>query len=177
MLRRAREVARGGAPTHNLPMLEIERLSWLKPRYLVRDDRGSSGEWVRARFKESMAGELGGRRYEFARDGRKRFSLIEGGRVLATADAARRGRWAISVGGSAYELARRSAWRSEMELRAAGEAVGRIHRGRAARGKVVCELPAELPAPVQAFAGLLALTLWNRAAASSSGAASAASSG
>jgi hypothetical protein len=94
-------------------VLEIERLSWLTPRYAVRDDRGHSGMWVRRHFKEAMTGEVDGQTYELRRDGRKHFSLIQSGRVLITADAGRRGRWAISAGASVYKLRRKSAWRSD----------------------------------------------------------------
>ncbi len=32
-------------------MIEIERVSWLKPRSVVRDDLGHSGTWARRRFR------------------------------------------------------------------------------------------------------------------------------
>jgi hypothetical protein len=148
-------------------VLEIERLSWLKPRYAVRDDRGHTGMWMRRRFKENMTGDLDGHPYELGRDGRKHFFLAQAGSVLATADAGRRGSWAISVGGSAYELRRKSAWRSEMELQGGPTSIGSIRKAKAPRGKVLCELPLELSPAVQAFIGFLVVTLWNRAAASS----------
>ena len=84
-----------------------------------------------------------------------------------TADAAGRGRWAIAAGNSCYELGRKSPWRSEMELRSGDATIGSIRKGKAPRGKVVCELPTELSLPTQAFVGFLVLTLWNRATASS----------
>jgi hypothetical protein len=155
-------------------VLEIERLSWLTPRYAVRDDRGHGGTWVRSRFKETMTGDLDGRQYELARDGRRRFVLMQAGGVVATADAGRRGRWAISVGNSAYELRRKSAWRSEMELRADGTTIGSIRKGTAPRGRILCDLPPELSPAAQAFIGFLVVVLWSRAAASSGAAAGAA---
>ncbi len=54
-----------------------------------------------------------------------------------------------------------------MELLRAETTIGSIRKGKAPRGKVVCELPPELSLGVQTFIGLLALTLWSRAAASS----------
>jgi len=121
-------------------VLEIERLSWQKPRYAVRDARGQSGMWVRRRFKETMTGDLDGHPYELGRDGRKHFFLAQEGSVLATADAARRGSWAISVGDSAYELRRKSARRSEMELRGGQTTIARFgeERRRAARSFASC---------------------------------------
>ncbi len=148
-------------------MLEIERLSRLTARYAVRDDRGHRGVWVRRRFRETITGELDGHPYELVRDGRKRFRLMQAGDVVATADAGGRGRWAISVGDSSYELRRRTSWRSEMELRGPGTMIGSIRRGRGPGGKVLCELPPELSPAAQAFVGFLVMTLWSRSAASS----------
>ena len=70
-------------------MLEIERLSWMTPRYAVRDDRAHTGMWVRRRFEETMTGELDGQPYELMHHGRKRFLLLQAGSVLATAEARR----------------------------------------------------------------------------------------
>jgi hypothetical protein len=148
-------------------MLEIERLSWWRRRYGVRDDRGSKGTWVARHFKEEMTGDLDGQPYVFGREGRRRFFLLRSGLLVAEGHSAKRGRWRVSADQLTYELRRRSRWRSEMELVGSGGPVGRIRRQRARRAKVVCELPAELSPAVQTFVGLLVLTLWNRAAASS----------
>ena len=123
--------------------------------------------WERHRFRETMAGELDGEPYELGRAGRKHFFLAQTGQVLVTADAAKRGRWSISVGDTSFELRRPSAWRSAMELRRGEQPVGSIRKGKAPRGRTVCELPDELSSAVQAFIGFHVITLWNRAAASS----------
>ncbi|MBV8956270.1 MAG: hypothetical protein JO179_19185 [Solirubrobacterales bacterium] len=157
-------------------MLEIERVSWRAPRYAVRDDDGPVGVWIRRRFGEAMTGEIDGEPYELRPDGRRRFMLLGPGTQLATAEATRRGRWTVLVQGSTYELARQSAWRSGMDLRSRAITIGSIRKGSAGRGRVFCELPAELPRPVQAFIGFVVLLLWNRAA-SSSGAAAVVASG
>ena len=148
-------------------MLVIERVSWRQLRYAVSDDAGHTGRWMRRRFAETMTGDIDGNRFELRRDGRRRFTLVSRDRLLATAEAPTRAHWTITTEGSAYELRRRSRWRSEMELRRGGNAVGSIRKGRALRGQVLCALPAELPPPVQAFIGFVVLALWNRAAASS----------
>ncbi len=112
-----------------------------------------------------MAGDLDGQPYELGRDGRRRFFLMQAGVVVATATAGRRGRWAIAVGDLSYELRRRSAWRSEMELCAHQTAVGSVRKGP--QGKIVCQLPPDVSPAAQAFIGFLVVTLWSRAAASS----------
>jgi hypothetical protein len=112
-----------------------------------------------------MTGELDGQSYELGRDGRRHFFLMQAGVKVATAIAGRRGHWLISVGDSAYELRRKSAWRSEMELRVHKTAVGSIRKGP--RGQVLCEVLPELSPASQAFIGFLVVTLWRRTAASS----------
>jgi hypothetical protein len=148
-------------------VLVIERVSWRQPRYAVRDDAGHTGHWTRRRFAEAMTGDIGGNLFELRRDGRRRFTLASSDSVLATAEAPRRAPWTITADESAYQLGQRSRLRSDMELRRSGIAVGSIRRGRALRGQVLCDLPAELSPAVQAFIGFVVLALWNRAAASS----------
>ena len=131
---------------------------------------------MRRRFREAVTGEIDGEPYEVRPGGRKRFALLSSGTELATAEAAARGRWTILVEGSAYELRRRSSWRSAMDLLSGASTVGSIRKGRAPRGELLCELPTELSPPVQAFIGFVVLLLWNRTA-SSSGAAAVAASG
>ena len=63
-----------------------------------------------------------------------------------------------------------------MDLRSGSITIGSIQKGRAPRGRVLCELPAELSPAVQTFIGFVVLLLWNRAA-SSSGAAAVAAGG
>jgi hypothetical protein len=151
-------------------VLEIERQGLLSRRYVVRDDRGHTGTWVRRRFREAISGELDGLEYEFARHGRRQFALLASGSTVATADAAKRGRWVISAGASVYELRRKSAWRGERQLLKDRAVVGTI---RKERRRAVGELPAELAPSLQAFVVLVVLTLWQRDTASSSGAAGA----
>jgi hypothetical protein len=130
---------------------------------------------MRRRFGEAMTGEIDGEPYELRCDGRRRFTLVGRGTQVATAEAVRRGRWTVLVQGSTYELRRQSAWRSAMDLRSGTITIGSIRKGRAARGRVLCELPAELSPPAQVFIGFVVLLLWNRAASSSGAAASIAS--
>jgi hypothetical protein len=152
-------------------MLMIERISWRKPRYAVRDDAGHSGLWVRRRFTEAVTGEIDGKPFQLRRDARRRFTLVSSDTIVATAEAARSGRWTITAEGVAYQLRRGSRWRSDMELCRGMTSVGSIRKGRAPRGQVRCDLPSELSPGVQAFIGFLVLAQWNRAAASSGSAA------
>jgi hypothetical protein len=146
-------------------VLVIQRVSWRQARYAVSDDDGHRELWTRGRFREATAGDLDGSSFELRPDGRSRFTLVSSGEALATGEATARGRWTISVDGSAYQLRRTSRWRSATELHRNEVALGSIRKGR--RGQVLCDLPAELSPAVQAFIGFVVLALWNRAAASS----------
>jgi hypothetical protein len=154
-------------------VLEIERVSWRKPRYSVRDDGGRGGDWARRRFNETMTGEIDGEPFEFGRDGRRCFTLVNRGTEVARAEAARGGRWTISAAGSTFELQRQSVWRLTMDLRRDGTTVGSVRRARGPRGRVLCELPPELSPAVQAFIGFVAMMIWDRIAASTGSAAAA----
>ena len=118
-----------------------------------------------------MTGEIDGEPYELRRDGRRRFTLISRGTEFARAEAGRRGQWTILVEGSTYELRRRSAWRSAMDLHSGASTLGSIRKGRAPRGRVLCELPGQLSPAVQVFIGFVVLLLWDRAASSAGAAA------
>ena len=151
-------------------------MNWRKPCYVVRGDGGHAGLWTRRWFREAMTGEIDGEPFEVRPQGRRRFAIVSHGTELARAEATRRGGWSILVQGATYELQRRAIWRSAMELRCNGVTIGSIHKGRAPRGLIICELPGELSPPVQAFIGFVVLLVGNRAA-SSSGAAAVAASG
>ena len=146
-------------------MLEIERVSWLKRQYTVRDDAGHAGSWTRPRLRERVAGDVDGERYELLPHGGRRFSLLQAGAEVASADVAKGGRWTISAGERVYELVQKSFWRSELELRSGDRAVGSIRRAKGARLKLLCDLPGDLPPATQAFIGFVVLTIWSRRAA------------
>jgi hypothetical protein len=146
-------------------MVEIRRVKLFKPRYAVTDSRGAITLWQGRLGREGAAADIDGHAYAVRRDGRKRFVLKADGRELAAAERAGRV-WKVSSAGASYELARRSVWRSTFELRAGDGTVGTISRKRR---NVLCELPADLPLTVQAFLGFVAIALWSREAAASSG--------
>jgi hypothetical protein len=149
-------------------MVRIRKINVFKPVYAVTDSQGFVSEW-RGRFgREGASGILDGETYVVRKDGRKRFVLDSGQREVASAErAGRLGRaWKLNVAGRQYEFNRPSMWRSSFELRSDGSVLGTISRKRR---NVICDLPDELPASVQAFLGFVAMALWNREAAASSG--------
>jgi hypothetical protein len=81
--------------------------------------------------------------------------------------ASRPGRqWNLLWDGRTYDLGKPSMWRTKLELRADGATLGTITRRRR---NVTCDLPDELPTGVQAFLGFVAMALWDRDAAASTG--------
>ena len=143
-------------------MLAIDRAGGLKPRFVVRDDNGERGNWAKEKlFKNTLLGDLDGVRYDFRQDGVKRFVLTRSGEAVASADKGKRGSWALSAGDWSGELRPASEWRSAMELHSDDALLGTVKKGKPPKHLVVCDLQPETPAVVQAFAGFLALTIWN----------------
>lgn len=151
-------------------MLTISRLGRAGRRYAVEDDRGPSGTWERRRFDVDVTGELDGRTYALSHHKRTEFFLTEGGTPVATARHAGRRRWTISAGAEEYELRQPSMWREAFELSTGGATVGTVRRARTGmlQSQTVCDLPAEIPPPVQAFIGFVVMALWMRAASDAS---------
>jgi hypothetical protein len=135
-----------------------------KWHYVVRDDRGSGGTLRRRGFAASMSGELDGEPYELGHTGRKQLSLRQGEVVLATADRVHprlwpidsRDRWTITFGDATYEL--KPSLRG-LQLHRDGGVIGTV-RSNWDSGRVVCELPAELPPAIQMFVGCVHLAFY-----------------
>jgi hypothetical protein len=147
-------------------MLQIRKVNLFRPRYAATDGSGNASLWEGRFGREGASAEIGGQRYVVRRDGRKRFVLDANGQQIAAVE--RDGRnWKLSTAGAEYGFAKRSAWRSAFELRLAGVPVGTVSRKRRT---VICDLPDDLPVPVQTFLGFVAMALWNREAAAAGGA-------
>jgi hypothetical protein len=84
----------------------IERVSWRKPRYVVRNDAGHNALWARRRLSEALTGEIDGTSLQLQRQGRRRFTLEASGAVIATAEALTRGCWTVSAGQRVRRLRR-----------------------------------------------------------------------
>jgi hypothetical protein len=144
-------------------LLAIDRTRSLRPRFIVRDDGGQRGTWAKERlFKETLAGDLDGEQYGFRRDGKKRLVLTQSDLVIATADPEKGRRWTVNAGDWSGELRPTTSMRAKMELYSGDALIGTVHKGKGMKGLVVAELPPTLPAPLQVFVALLAMTLWNR---------------
>ena len=139
-------------------MLAIDRTGRsLKPRFVVRDDRGERGAWAKEKlFKSTLAGNLDGESYGFRSDGNKRFVFTQSSSVIASAERGKRGSWAVEAGDWSGELRPASDWRSALELDSGDGVIGSVKKGKGFK-LVVCELP---PAS-QTFVAFLALAIWN----------------
>lgn len=154
-------------------MLEITRTHAMGRDYDIVLDGTPVATWHRRTWKSGGRLEMGGEELDFhaGRWGRA-FELVAGDAVRASAD--REGRsWQLSCGGERYTLERASAFGRRWQLARGGEAVGGLTRTRLARG-LTAEL-AGVPVPVQVFAGLVLLTVWQRQDATAAAAASASS--
>lgn len=149
-------------------MIQIRRIKVFKPRYAVTDAQGSVSQWAGRFGREGATGVVDGDQYGFRKDGRKRFALAAGEREVASAERKDRSgrRWNVSVGERSYELIKPSAFRSKLELRDGQATLGTITRKRR---NTICDLPDDLPVALQSFLGFIAMALWSREAAASSG--------
>jgi hypothetical protein len=137
-------------------MLTAKRTSVWRNRYEVVVDGQPVAQWQPRTWRTGGTFELAGRRYEVGSNvWVSRFTMTdELGLVVATE------RWTIATGGRSYEFRRASLWRSHEQLVADGQPVGFIRRVSMWRGDTVAELSA-LPMPVQVFALVVVLTMWD----------------
>jgi hypothetical protein len=143
--------------------VKIERASWFKPRYVVTDAAGHQSVWQGNNFRVGLSAEMDGHRCELRQDSRKRFVLLVDG--VEAAEAIRWGReWQVHAAGSSYDLLRASRWRSRIEVVAAGETIGTVRRGSGPRSSAQSDLPGDLPLPVQALIGFVAMMTWRQEA-------------
>jgi hypothetical protein len=156
-------------------MVAIRRTSLLRRRYEVSADGGPTIEWHgRARRGGVETDEIDGSLVAVRPEGRKRFVLSRDGAEIG---AARRHRriWELTVEGRAYELRRRSMWRSARELRRPdGSVAGSVTRARGGRSLVSVEVDDDLSPLAQMFIGFVVIVLWDREAQDAAAGASAA---
>jgi hypothetical protein len=160
-------------------MLRIEPLGAFKHGFDLIGPDGPVGGFRGSVWRESGDILVGPQQYRFRREGGRRFRL--GGPQGEVAVATRRGRfsgpWLLDVGGKEYELARAGRFFGRRYvLRRNGETRGSVEAGRwGGRRGSTAELPATMPAPVQAFVVAIVITMWRRDDTSAGGGAAAAS--
>src|SRR6478735_8796158 len=114
-------------------------------------------------------------RYDIVADGRPhdvRANLWQGdwamtdaaGSVVARATGVGRKTWTVEADRVTYEFRRGSWWRYEVELLAAGAAVGSVRRPKVWRSDAVADLPG-VPLDVGVFALAVVLAKWDNESA------------
>lgn len=146
-------------------MLHAKRVSIWKNRYEVTADGQALVTWEGMMWKTGGTFELDGRRYEIRANlwGNTYKMVTEDGTTVASVDNAVRTRWTVEGGGQVFEFQRASMWRREDVLQSGGRQLGSIKRTSTWRGDTVADLPG-LPAPMQVFALIVAMTKWDAAA-------------
>ncbi|WP_435131009.1 hypothetical protein [Actinacidiphila sp. bgisy144] len=155
-------------------MLEItQKHGWSRDHEIVLDGV-AVGHWRRRGRRSGGPLELAGETSEFhvARWGRS-YELRAAEGVRASAHRAGR-TWEVVCDGAAYRLERVSRFRRPWRLVRQGRDLGTFTRIRPGRG-VTAEL-GSVPLPVQVFAGLVVLSLWQRQDAATAGAVAASGS-
>lgn len=152
-------------------MLEITREHTFGRDHTLVLDGQDVGRWRHRDWKSGGRVELPGQVLQLhARSRARSYELRVRDRVVARAERAGMRRWTLTHDGTEYELSRASGLRGERHLLRDGERVGVLRRAGFGK-RVVVDLPGA-PASLQVFAGLVALSLWQRESAAAAASAS-----
>ena|SRR5690242_7707864 len=143
-------------------MIEAHKVSAWKGRYDIVADGRPVATWDKSAWTSRGRLEIEGRPHEV------RANLWQGnwamtaadGSVVATATGVGRTTWTAEADRVAYTFRRGPWWRYEVELLAAGVAVGSVRRPRLWRSDAVADLPG-LPLEVAVFVLAVVLAKWD----------------
>jgi hypothetical protein len=160
-------------------MLVVQpRGSWRRG-FDVLDESGTVlGAFQGSPWREGGRIRAAGQEWEFRRDRYRRLALAgpQGEWAAAERISLWSGRWQLSTGGRAYELAKAGWWSRRYQLRAGDAVVGELSPRGLFSSKSDAALPAELPPAVQVFVIAVVMTLWRRENSAAAGGAAAAAS-
>jgi hypothetical protein len=146
-------------------MLHARREGAFKHTY---DITGADGTlittWNPSTWRSKGEFTLDGTQYAVHATGwtQQRAELVDGsGRQVAVADRVGRKHWTISTDRGEFTFRRPSVWRGDQVLEVDGEQVGSIRRLGFWRTTAEADLPG-LPPPVEVFALVVVLMLWER---------------
>jgi hypothetical protein len=151
-------------------VLRAEKVSVWRSNYRIVADGVPIATWNMSVWKHGGELVLAGRRYQIRGNawGGRYGMAAEDGTVVAVADRVGRSQWTVQAGGTRYRFRRSSFWRQEQQLVIGATPIGSIRRVNRWRGGAVADLPG-LPLPVQVFALLVVLTMWERQADAAAG--------
>ena len=147
-------------------MIEAHKVSAWKGRYDIVAGGRPVATWDASAWRSGGRLEIEGRSHEVrANLWRGNWSMTDdGGSVVATATGVGRRTWTVTADGVSHEFRRGSWWRYEVDLLAAGAAVGSVRRPRVWRSDAVADLPG-VPLDVGIFALAVVLATWDNDAA------------
>ena len=155
-------------------MAQIVPLGVFKNGFDLVGDAGQPvGGFRGSVWRESGEIVTGGQRYEFRRDGGRRFRLAgpQGGVALARRTGRWSGGWEITAGPATYLLARAGWFSRGYRLVLDGAVVGQIASGRWLSRAGAANLPVGMAPVAQVFVVAIVLTLWRRDDSAGGGAA------
>jgi hypothetical protein len=147
-------------------MIEAHKVSAWKGRYDIVADGRPVATWDKSAWTSGGRLEIDGRPHDV------RANLWQGdwamtdaaGSVVARATGVGRKTWTVEADRVTYEFRRGSWWRYEVELLAAGAAVGSVRRPKVWRSDAVADLPG-VPLDVGVFALAVVLAKWDNESA------------
>lgn len=145
-------------------MLWATKTSLWTSNYRIATEDRVLATWNKSWWKSGGAFELDGLRFAVqANMWGNKYGLIGADRTtIASADRVGRRQWTVAADGRTFEFRRASLWRREQELHSDGLRVGSVKRTSLWRSDVVADLPG-LSLPIQIFALVVVITMWEAA--------------
>jgi hypothetical protein len=156
-------------------MLHARKTGLMSSHYEIDADGAPVAGWDPSWWRSGGTLELEGRQYTVKANlwGSTYGMARPDGTAMARADHVGRKRWTVTSEGRTYDFQRASMWSREQVLLSGAQRAGSVRRTSMWRSDATADLPG-LALPVQVFAFVVVLTMWDRADASAAGGAVAA---
>jgi hypothetical protein len=143
-------------------MLHARRSGGLRTHHDISVDGAPLTTWTSRMWRKGGSFELDGTRFDVGGNlwGRTYGMATADGAEVATADRVGRRSWHVQVGGRTYDFRRASIWRGDQVLLdATGTEIGSVRKVGFWGREAEADLPG-LALPVQVFAFVVVLTMW-----------------
>ena len=145
-------------------MLHARKTGLMSSHYEIEADGAHVAGWDPSWWRSGGTLELEGRQYTVkANLWASKYGMARlDGTAMAQADHVGRKRWTVTADGRTYEFQRASMWSREQVLLSGAQRVGSVRRTSMWRSDATADLPG-LALPLQVFAFVVVLTMWDHA--------------